>query len=444
MSVCNRPGNDHCPGALHSPSWVDDRLPLFCISLTCHCVPGNASKFLHVAIFDLRSNIDWVTRNPQKALESGNFSSSAELQSILSERKRLFRCLTELESTERTKYSAHQQNLDRDAFRRGYERIRKAFAWQKSTTENGTFAQEIAAAVERMPKPVRLVFTDKYRHWERWPECHMTRWINRTSLVDIFDERMLLCMRDRLSTAHSTAGILTQLAVQVPLAIHAAGFSTVGLGVQFFYFNKRIDFYGQNQVHSLKVAAESLKVFTFEDRTCYWNNPHTMSNLLPYFGVVLGAGNIEALTISLAHLLKGRPQQGAPEFGFIGALLASLRWRHLRKVNLTWVPFHLTSLKGFIEKLQPETCVVLKHAHLINGTWAEGLDLLRTRANAESWVYSLTGAECDSFSSHQRRRIFDGEEASWANQYVQGVPIRNPFLATEDETGNDGMDTGPI
>lgn len=241
----------------------------------------------------------------------------------------------------------------------------------------------------------------------------------------------------------SGVGYLTQLAVQVPLAIHAAGFATVGLGVQFFYCHKRIDFSGQNQVLSLKVAAESLKVFTFEDRTFFWNNPHNMSKLLPYFGVVFGAGNIEALTISLKHLLKGHPPF-EPEFGFVGALLASLRWPHLRKVNLTWVPFHLTSLEGFIEKLQPEACVALEYAYLLSGTWAEGLDLHRTRANAEFWVYSLTGAECDSFSSHQWRRIFDGEQASWANQYVQGVPIRNPFLATEDETGDDGMDTGPI
>lgn len=163
------------------------------ISLKCQCAPGNASNFLYLAILDLQRSLYWVTRNPQKALESGNFSSSAELQSILSERKRLLRCLTQMLHTKRTSYSAHQQSLDRDVFRRVHEKHQKAWKWQKSTTENGTFAQEIAAAVGRMPKPVELLFTDKYRHWESSPECYMTRWINRTSLVDIFDERMLLC-----------------------------------------------------------------------------------------------------------------------------------------------------------------------------------------------------------------------------------------------------------
>lgn len=413
---------------------------VFHISLQSHCLLERDSDLLIMAILNLRGNINWVATNSQKALESGNFSSAAELQSILSERKRLLKCLTLMERTKRTSYSAHQQSLHRDVFRRVYEKNQKAWEWQQNTIEDETFAQEIAAAVRRMPRPIKLLFTDKYRYRARWPTCCTMLWMNHTSIADIFDEEIMMCMSKGFRFPR---GNPTQLAVQVPLAIHAAGSSTIDQGVQFFYWPMRIDAHGQNQVSCLKVAAESLKVFTFEDRTNRLSNPRTLLAFSTYLGVVLGAGNVEALKISL------QPMQVSyfslqPERGRIGSLLASLRWPYLREVNLTRIQFHLTDLKSFIEKLRPEACVALKYPRLLSGTWAEGLDLLRARANAESWVYSLTGAECDSIPSHQRRRIFNGEQASWANQYVQGAPIRNPFLVTEDETGDEGMDTGPI
>lgn len=414
------------------------------ISLQSHPFVQDDLYFLGVGIFDLRISIDRVTRNQQEALESGNFSSPAEFQSILSERKRLLGSLVQMQRTKRTSYSAHQHSLDRDVLRPAYEKYRKTREWQQRTIADGTFAQELAAAVRRMPKPVKLLFTDRYRHWERSFKSRMMHWMDRTSLVDILNESVSLRLRQRPWLGGGCDS--TPLAVQVPLAIHAAGSSTVDLAVQFFCSPMSpmvIDVHDQNQASCLKVAAENLKVFTFEDHTDYLSTARTFCAFSTYFGIVSGAGKLAALTVSLKPMPKRR-YTSQPECRYIGSLLASFRWPHLREINLTGVPFHLTDLKSFIEKLRPEACVALNYTYLLSGTWAEGLDLLRTRANAGSWVDSLTGAECHSISSDQLGQIFDGEKASWASQYVQGAPIRNPFLVTEDETVNGGMDIGPI
>ena len=87
----------------------------------------------------------------------------------------------------------------------------------------------------------------------------------------------------------------------------------------------------------------------------------------------------------------------------------------------------------------------LSHIHLLSGAWAEGLDVLRIRANSESRLRFIRGAESNSISDNQINRIFGYDaQASWVNQYIQGISIVNPFLAIGDETMDEGMDSDTI
>lgn len=297
--------------------------------------------------------------------------------------------------------------------------------------------QAIAAAAGRMPRATRVLFTGRSHYRERSPDFDANQFMHHTSASDIFDHRMMLS----IGTSSWEPNIKsTELAVQVPLAIHAAGFPAVEVGVQC---DPRSGISphstwirDQAQLLGLKAAAESLKIFTFKTRMWPSRPSEDISSISTYLRVVLEAANLQVLTLSLSSdYVPG---------GQIESLLASRRWPYLRELNLAYIAFHMSDLKSFVEGLRPGVFLDFETVHLCSGTWAEGLDVLRSKANSESQVDDLRGAECAHISFHQRRRILDGEKASWASQYVQGVSIRNPFLVTEDETAEEETNAGTI
>lgn len=398
-------------------------------------------EYLSPAIRYLLWNLRLVSRNPENAVENGNFTSFTESQSISGERERerLFDSWYQYKHEQTC--STHQQSLDVEVLRRGYEKYQMTYEWQQRTKQDGTFAQAIAAAVGRMSRATKLFFTNKFRYRKRRLHANVRR--HHTSVSDAIDERMMLSIGASLGPE----GMPTELAVQVPLAIHSAGFSTTE--IKFDFSTRPGLFLGSSWVHQkdqlpgLKAAAESLKVFTFKNRAIRRSPSEEIStSVSTYLRAVLGAGagNIQVRTLfpgfSFSSLDLDRPYKG-----HIGPVLASHRWPHLRKVNLAHVPFHLNDLKSFIEGLRPGAFFDLMFIHLRSGTWAEGLDVLRSKANPQSRILWLTGAECDSISSDQINRVFDFGQASWASRYIQGVSICNPFLVPKDETIDEETNT---
>ncbi|KAG6359341.1 hypothetical protein INS49_012862 [Diaporthe citri] len=394
----------------------------------------DTTRFMYLAIQDLRGNINSVLRNPQSALENGNFASSAEFQPIFVERQRLLGSWCQY--TETRKCSTHQQRLDVEVLRRGYEKYRMTYEWQRRTIKDGTYTQAIAAAVGRISRVTKLLFTNKFRYREGSPGFHANLWRHHTSASDVLDERMMLSIGASLGPEVKP----TELTAQVPLALHAAGFPAAEVEVQYVtqsgIWPNSTWIGDQAQLHGLKAAAESLKVFTFEIRMWCSSPSEHISSASTYLRAVLEAANLEVLTLSVPSTFDSDEH--------IGSLLASLRWPHLREINLAFISFHLSELKRFVEGFRPGIFLNLKRVELRSGSWAEGLDVLRTKANPESQVGSLSGAECNSMASDQLQRILDGGQASLASQYVQGVPIRNPFLVTQDETIDEETNTDTI
>lgn len=424
------------------------------ISLQAHSHLQNFSVFQSRATSYLREVHRLVLSKHQNAFLNRNFAAFLELQSVLKEMQRLLSSWDQ-DRLVKQGYATHQQSLDVEVLERAYGKYRMAREWQQRAMQDGTFVQAIAAAVGRMPRATRILFTDTFPYRARSPEFNENLWRNRTSASDIFDDRMTLSVGVSSLIPESKP---TEFAVQVPLAIHAAGFPAVEIGVQcgtgsrtgFEFEGFSAWFYSvsppqptwirnQAQLLGLKAAAESLKVFTFtfDDHIMrVFSLSEDMCSASTYLRVVLGAANLQVITLSV-------PSTALFE-GHVGSLLAPLRWPHLREINLSHIAFHLTELKRLVDGFQPGTLLKLNWIHLRSGSWAEGLDVLRSKANPESQVGSLSGAECGSISWHQRRRIMEGWKEHWASQYVQGVSIRNPFLVTEDETADVETSTGTV
>lgn len=395
------------------------------ISLQAHNYLENASSFTSLAIQHLRENINLVLRNPQISLGNGSLASSAEFQLILKKRQRLLDSWCQYRDTQEC--STQQQSLDVEVLYRGYEKYRMAYEWQQRTLQDGTFAQAIAATMGRIPKTTKLFFTNRLRYRGKPPRFHANLWKNHTSASDIFDDLMVL------SIGASSLGSEvepTELAVQLPLAIHAAGFPAVEMGIQrvsrFGTSGQSTWIQDQAQLLGLKAAAKNLQVFTFEGRITSLRRPEDICSASTYLRVVLTAANLRVLTLSLPFSCLHDEK--------IGSLLASVHWPHLREINLAHVPFHLNELETFVDRFQPGILIDLKLVHLRSGSWAEGLDVLRSKASPESQVGSLSGAECESWNTNRLRRIIDGGQMSQVSQYIQGASICNPFRVPWDGT----------
>lgn len=376
---------------------------------------SRASKFRSLAIRYLQQNLTMVTMCHQKALKKGNAASFPEFQSALSERQRLLSSWSQYK--EEPENLTHQQGLDVEVLHRGYKMYQTAYEWQKRAIQDGTFAQAIAVAVAQMPRASKLLFTNKFRHREMLSEYYANLWKNHTSAFDVLDDRMMLSIS--ASMLHPK-GMPTELAVQeVPLAMHAAGFSAFEIGINYLSGSGTPVFIqDQAQLLGLKAAAESLQVFNFESHMKCLKPAEDISSAATYLGVVLQAAHLRVLTLSF------------PLFrdfdGQIGSLLASLRWPTLEEVNLSMVSFSLTDLKIFVEGLRPGVFLNIGSIHPLSGTWAEGLDIFRAKTNAKFSVCSLSGAERDT------RRFLH----QWSTILVVGTQVgpTDTFEATRHAT----------
>lgn len=190
---------------------------------------SSAAEFRSSAINYLEKNFNRVMRNHHHVSMNGNFISFAEFSSILRERKRLLRSWYLYDGRGSSYSFTQQQGLSVEALHRGYEKHRMAYEWQQRAIQDVEFAQAIAAAAGRMPRATKLLFTTKFRYQESPRDFYANLWRHLTSASDILDDRMMLYI-DAIDRRPKV--MPTELAVQVPLAIHAAGFPAVEIEVR--------------------------------------------------------------------------------------------------------------------------------------------------------------------------------------------------------------------
>lgn len=123
------------------------------------------------------------------------------------------------------------------------------------------------------------------------------------------------------------------------------------------------------------------------------------------------------------------------------AVLANLPWNNLRHVCLLRLPLGIGDLRDALEKVPGKVHLELTAINLLEGTWAEALEILRSRADASSLVRQPRGVELTQMSEREARYLryeFDSEHRDgWysaqrcpgpASFYIQGGNIPNPLI----------------
>ena len=153
----------------------------------------------------------------------------------------------------------------------------------------------------------------------------------------------------------------------------------------------------QEQLQQLTAGTEHLRVFDLggfaSNRGRRPTADHGLEQIASFGSLVsacMGGKALRRLSARLSFALDDFSLQPPVS---MGSLLAPRQCPNLKTLNLTAYPLHLNELKGLLRCLSGPLSINLNHVLLLSGTWAEALDLIRDKADGDSFVKRQLGAE---------------------------------------------------
>lgn len=151
--------------------------------------------------------------------------------------------------------------------------------------------------------------------------------------------------------------------------------------------------------------------------------------------------------IKLDYLDRGSKTRAFYPDHSIGPVLASLPWNSLRSLCLNKFSIKVGELRTIIQKVPGKIHVELKQIFLLEGTWAEALDILRSRVDSSSQIASARGVETINMSQQEKRVFFsqfrriEQRDGCYADRhcpgpasfYIRGGNIPNPLIRGDDQ-----------
>lgn len=194
----------------------------------------------------------------------------------------------------------------------------------------------------------------------------------------------------------------------------------------------------------IQASMQNLKSFRFNHRgPIFPRILDELETLRDFLGSFIVVESLESLAIETnlwkeADSLTAYDPVVLPSTSLIKARTA---WPNLSSVLLNTLLIEHSDLTHLLSCVNSTRgCVVLQNIHLLDGSWATILDLLRER---HSWAYlaSPSGAECEAMSVEEYKRIFgpynpidnrtqDEEvtsEPKEAQAYIRGWQDKNPL-----------------
>lgn len=131
----------------------------------------------------------------------------------------------------------------------------------------------------------------------------------------------------------------------------------------------------------------------------------------------------------------------------IGPALASLPWNNLRLLRLNKFAVKVGELRHIFQKVPGKIHLDLRSIFLLEGTWAEALEILRGKADSSSQIVSARGVEMRNMSEVETSAFLsqferDENRDGWyadqqcpgpASFYIRGGNIPNPLIRGDDQ-----------
>lgn len=155
---------------------------------------------------------------------------------------------------------------------------------------------------------------------------------------------------------------------------------------------------------------------------------------------LLGSPRLEV--VKLEYLERRKVLQPVAS---IGSMLSNLPWNNLRSLCLQRFSIRVEELRQLLQNVSKRLHLELSQIILLEGIWAEALEILRGRADSSSEVVDPGGNEMINMSKMERRDFlsnFNGNDCDgWdpdlrcpgpASFYIRGGNIPNPLIRGDD------------
>ncbi|KAK7748957.1 hypothetical protein SLS53_000982 [Cytospora paraplurivora] len=319
------------------------------------------------------------------------------------------------------------------------QKIHKVYAQlyqeQQSVMENGLFISEVAAAMARMPRALRLCITDS----QIQAYSGLGEFKTNFELADnpelFLRERMLDSIAWFTAMEDFEENPPTDLLFRLPHAISAVGISLFHLDIAVEPPRDLSLTFSQDHQSELSEACKHLRVFAFRGRGNpdeYWmaeansEDSGEVQNLFSFLRASLSSDFLERLSLNLGFLDEPHEIPNASA----GSLLTFRRWPALESVSIQSYPLHLDELQQFFINIPPEAQPFLNFdgVHLMKGTWEKALDVMRERPmHHESLIRDPRGGEIYSMSDEERKAIF-GPATNSKGEYINSETKATQYI----------------
>ncbi|KAK0102038.1 hypothetical protein ONS96_006004 [Cadophora gregata f. sp. sojae] len=310
---------------------------------------------------------------------------------------------------------------------RAYRGYKKRFTVQKSLHEGDVFTSCIAAAIGRMPmvRRVRLCDYD----------------IRRGIPIRLIDnEHVLLRSMIRPMSWEESKGSGShqsplKLLYSLPIAMHKSGANLTCLEIAV---SPPEDFSALalhiGNIQDLTDAMRNLKGFKFSilgsgSAVRAIREKGEEEHICKFISTVLNTSSVQDIFIDLDRLWSNLFDRSPLGFTLV-ASFSPRPWPNLERLCWRGARVHLADFKHFFERARSVRAVFMMQLHLLTGTWADLLDLLRNILVGHVRIRFPSGAECSRMSDEEKWRIFDSRQVrvdSLADGYIMKRLANNPL-----------------
>jgi hypothetical protein len=335
---------------------------------------------------------------------------------------------------------------------KAHEEYKQRYLEQESLAKDARICANISTAMSLMPSVQRLCITEC---GPRKPEIlgdslyepvDVQKWRSALKSSNIFRNMMLHTGTCPPTLLEWKGEPPFSLVLQLPLLLSAGSRNLTHLDIDIPPIGETSLGIESRHLESLRRACQQLKSIKvrmkrFRNFLDILGNPATVYALLE---PMLASPGLEVVKLDLSTqcelFLVSDPES-------IGSLLTGLSWNKLRTIHLSHVAIEADKLREVLGKAPGRIHLDLNGIFLMEGTWAEALEILRAKADSSSRVVNPrgVGVELNSLSTKEAgylRQEFDSEHRNgWysaqrcpgpASFYIRGGNIPNPLIRVDD------------
>lgn len=348
----------------------------------------------------------------------------------------------------------HSETKISKALAQAHEEYKQRYWEQERLAEDARICAKISAAIDLMPSVQRLSITRARGPWieierDSYGEPLDTqKWRSAFRSSNPFQSMMVHSSTGFRPVAGTDQERTQQfsLLLKLPLVLQAGSRNLTYLDIDLPPVNHGLQDIAADHLQSLRHACQqlrSVRIRVIWSNIDKWNPALGLAATHTLLEAMLASPGLEIIKLDLKAEYQGNGLVESDES--VAPLLAGISWGKLQALHLAHVSIEAGKLRELLGKAPGTIHLDLNGIFLLEGTWAEALEILRGRADSSSRVVDPQGVEIGALSEDEADYLwyeFESEHRDgWysaqrcpgpASFYIRGGNIPNPLIRVNE------------